>query len=227
MRPPAPASLEKDRLDTLIDGVFAIALTLLVLEVRLPPEVGTAEVPHALLALLPRLVVYAATFITTALLWATHYYYASLIRGTDFWHITLNLVTLLFVSLLPFSASVMGAHPDSTWGTAVGFLNFALVGLSLTANWGHCLRARLVVPRASDRLLRNMTLIASLYCVYAFSEVGLALRSPTLAMSLLGVWLVVGFAILGLLQPHVFAAAGHRAALGEDAAPSRQPSPGA
>ena len=31
----------------------------------------------------------------------------------------------------PFSASVMGAHPDSTWGTAVGFLNFALVGLSM------------------------------------------------------------------------------------------------
>ncbi|PYE54167.1 TMEM175 family protein [Deinococcus yavapaiensis] len=202
------AQLEKDRLDTLIDGVFAIVLTLLVLEVKLPEDVMSAAVPQELIRLIPRLAVYAVTFITTALLWATHYYYASLVEGTDFWHITLNLLTLLFVSLLPFSASVMGAHPDSPWGVAVGFLNFALVGLALTFNWMHCIRRRRLVKRAaSPQLLRSMLLVAWVYCVFAFGDAALALWSPVLAIELLGAWLVVGFVVLALLQPHVFAAA--------------------
>jgi uncharacterized membrane protein len=97
----------KGRFEALSDGVFAVAITLLILEVRLPSNVGRssplqAQI-HALLAIWPQYLVYAATFATIGVMWLNHH--ALLDRAQRITHgvIMANLCLLCAICFLPFS----------------------------------------------------------------------------------------------------------------------------
>ncbi len=144
-------SPDKGRLDTLVDAVYAIALTLLVLDLNVPEGLGSnGAVESHLDKMLPKLGIYVIAFSTVALFWVCHHYYSTLVTGTDFTHVMLNLSPLLLVSLVPFTAAAMGNYPTSAWAIAIFTLNAAVISFIYVLNWQHC-RRRLIPAEVAAR----------------------------------------------------------------------------
>src|SRR5207248_3124505 len=111
--------LGTDRLNFLTDGVYAIALTLMVLELKVPEHLAPVQLLPALLANRSKFFAYLAGFSAVAIGWTFNYLVHPLVRRSGPTHLACTLISLMAASLIPFSASVMGAYPDSPWGIVV------------------------------------------------------------------------------------------------------------
>src|SRR4051794_38633181 len=100
-------ALPAARLETLGDGVFAIAMTVLVLGIAVP-DVPHGELWSHLIKLWPKFASYALSFIMLGVLWIGHYYQFQYIKRIDRTLIWINLILLLTVTFLPFGAGVLG-----------------------------------------------------------------------------------------------------------------------
>jgi uncharacterized membrane protein len=129
-----PSGLAKYRLEALIDGVFAVALTLLVLDIRLPdnaPAPTDADLAAQLLTLERHFVIYIVSFIVIGMYWTNHHIQFHFVARTNRRLIWLNLAYLLIVSFLPFCTDLIGDHknlvlPCEIYGVAL----LALSGVS-------------------------------------------------------------------------------------------------
>jgi uncharacterized membrane protein len=151
------------RLVTFIDGVFAVALTLLVLDLKLPS--GTLGLAAALRQMLPGFLVYLIVFASIAGYWTQHHFAFRYISRGDGRLILLSLVNLLFVTLYPVTASIVGAHPLELLATVCLSANSLLYCLSAWAVWSHAAARRELLAgdaerRALQRLARIMLVVA-------------------------------------------------------------------
>lgn len=126
------------RIASLSDGIFAVALTLLVLDIRVPPADGVrseVELMRALWATVPRFVLYLVSFLTLGLFWtAQRAQLGQLARlGQDLAWLHLGFLSL--VVLLPFSTSLLGECMGYRTALAVYWLNVVALGLVLLAGW--------------------------------------------------------------------------------------------
>jgi uncharacterized membrane protein len=125
----------KNRLENCSDGVFAIAITLLVLDIKLP-EVNTLGLAQALIESLPRIAAYVMSFAIIGLYWISHHRTFELIakvNGAVFW---INLLLLLLVSFIPFPTALLGRYPNEALPIIVYSLTLIAcnaVGLGLMA----------------------------------------------------------------------------------------------
>jgi uncharacterized membrane protein len=106
-------ALSPNRLEALTDGVFAVVMTLLVLELSVPViTAGSvhAELPRRLLDMWPKFLSYAVTFLMLGFMWFHHHRQFSQIRRSDSVLVWINLLFLMCLSLLPFSTSVLGEY---------------------------------------------------------------------------------------------------------------------
>jgi uncharacterized membrane protein len=128
------------------DAVFAITVTLLVLEIR-PPS-GDVDLLHELLALWPSYLAYAVTFLFIGQVWANHHVMFDHIGTADRVVLLLNTLLLMVVAFLPFATSVLAEALRSAHGqrTAVVFYGIAFVVTALTFNgiWRYARRHQLV-----------------------------------------------------------------------------------
>lgn len=110
-------TLSKSRIEALSDGVFSIAMTLLVLKLEVPEHHhSNDEMLRQLLALQPQFVSYVVTFLIAGGFWFLHHLTFHFIRHVNGFLVWVNLIFLMFVSLLPFSAGLLGhllMHPVS------------------------------------------------------------------------------------------------------------------
>ena len=126
-------SLPLDRFNAFSDGVFAIAITLLVLEIAVPPE-GVPLLP-ALRELWPEFLGYYISFAFIGGIWITHSSVTKFMKRGDAAAYALNLVLLLFVGLLPFATSLMVTHlrgDDAGTATLIYGVNLLLASLVLS-----------------------------------------------------------------------------------------------
>ena len=93
------------RLETFADGVFAIAITLLVLEIRIP-EPGE-NVAKALLNQWPSFLAYITSFLTIGTIWADHHRLFTVIRGTTYGFLFVNVLLLMPIAFLPYPTAVV------------------------------------------------------------------------------------------------------------------------
>ena len=128
------------------DGVFAIAITLLVLEIR--PPTDYTKLLHGLAALWPSYLAYALTFLFIGQVWANHHVMFDHIRVADRVMLLLNTLLLMIVAFLPFATSVLAGALDSGHGlrTAVVFYGIAFDATALTFNvvWQYARRHQLL-----------------------------------------------------------------------------------
>ena len=141
--PPAddarPGFLRVERLTALTDGVFAIAMTILALE--LVAVVETDRPLRDLSAdLWPRLVSYVMSFLILGLFWIGHHAALSAIRTTDRLHVVLNLLFLMLISAIPFPAALIGTHPEDPWAFAVYGGMLGATAVCLEASWWYARR---------------------------------------------------------------------------------------
>lgn len=126
----------KHRLEALADGVFAIAMTILVLEVKVPElqdHRSAQELLVHLRHLVPTLLAYFFSFLFLGLFWVWHHRLASKLSHLDVPLLGLNLVFLALVSFFPFAAGVLGRYPTNP---ATLMIYLPTIGLLLLTQWG-------------------------------------------------------------------------------------------
>lgn len=123
------------RILALSDGVFAIAITLLILEIAVPATAGDAGLPKALLGLWPRYLAYLLSFVVIARFWVTHRLAFQLIARADAALVWLNLLLLMFVAFLPFPTAVVGRHTGSPAAAVLYATSVLLASLASAASW--------------------------------------------------------------------------------------------
>lgn len=122
-----------DRLCAVADGVYAIALTLLVLDLKVPEVSGITDpqLTTDLLQQIPNFVAYVIGFLVVAFFWMNHHRIFQSVTLCDEWALLLNLAHLLFISLTPYAASLIGHYEGDRTATIVFSANLGLASLSL------------------------------------------------------------------------------------------------
>jgi uncharacterized membrane protein len=146
-----------ERLEAFSDGVFAIAITLLVLEIRVPPEADLAT-PERLLAdlgaLWPSYLGYALSFVTIGIIWANHHNLFRLVGRVSHALILANLLLLLVVGFVPFPTALLAATlgtPSGQIGVLVYAATFAGLAIAFNILWYAVRRSPGVIRRDADQ----------------------------------------------------------------------------
>jgi uncharacterized membrane protein len=127
------------RLEAFSDGVFAIAITLLVLEIKVPPSGGDASLAHGLLELWPSYAGFVVSFLTIGIIWVNHHAVLATIETVHRGLLFRNLILLLTVSFIPFPTAVMADYLRAGSGqdVAVAFYaaSFFAMGVAFRQIW--------------------------------------------------------------------------------------------
>jgi uncharacterized membrane protein len=146
------------RILALSDGVFAIAVTLLILDIALPAATSDDALPGALLHLWPRYLAYALSFLVISRFWVIHHQAFRLIARDDATLVWLNLLLLMGVAFLPFPTAVLGDHATVPAAAVLYAISVGLVSAASATSWWYASgRAQLLRPdvgRAQVRSLR-------------------------------------------------------------------------
>ena len=107
--------MQTTRLEAFSDGVIAIIITIMVLELHVPHDAA----PAALAALLPVLLSYVLSFVTVAIYWVNHHHLIHLVRRVTSRLLWANIHFLFWLSLLPFATGYLGAHAGQAMAVAL------------------------------------------------------------------------------------------------------------
>ena len=165
------------RLEALSDGVFAIACTLLVLEIHVPhfkSGISITEQWHEFSELIPSLVAFVFSFLNILVFWANHDAINKVVIRYDTKTTYLNIVFLLFISLIPFTTAFIGQNPNSF--IALAAYGLVLMFASATAVWMYhhlAFKSNLLLPDVSVRSKKRVyrQIVASPY-VYIIAIAG-------------------------------------------------------
>ncbi len=177
--------MPKNRLEAFSDGIIAIAITLLILEIHVP-EVGSED--GALLAVLlqrlPDFAVYAISFAVCSVWWISHHGLIHDIHSVDRGLLWINNLFLMLIAFMPFPTGLLGKHPSQPAATAFYGLVCMLTGLSFwLMRWyasSRGLMNRDLSAESVKRRLRVSFLSPALY----FLGTIISLRYPSLALLL-------------------------------------------
>lgn len=161
--PPTPLQgmeMETARVETLGDGVFAIVITLLVFDLKVPAlPVGAdvaAVLPGMLWAMWPKFASWVMSFVMVGVYWQAHHGQFTMIRRADRRLIWFNILIYMAVALIPFSASLLGTYPFLPLSAVVYGLNLIMVNLSLALHWRYATRGqRLVSEELPEAAVRS------------------------------------------------------------------------
>jgi uncharacterized membrane protein len=134
------------RIETLVDGIFAIAMTLLVLGIAVPSVANPTEASlyKALFDLLPNFYSYFISFVLLAVFWRINHLQFNRIKRADGTLLWIIIIWLLFVALVPFSAFFVGEYGNFQIPNIFFDLNLFFIGFLLFLNWRHAINQGLV-----------------------------------------------------------------------------------
>src|SRR5262245_38813706 len=113
---------ETTRIEAFSDGVFAIAITLLILEIQVPHAQNGEQHRFALLHFWPSCLALLATFMTIGIMWINHHRLFTLIDRSDDGLMALNLLLLLGQTWMPFPTALLAEHLHGTDGRVAGIV---------------------------------------------------------------------------------------------------------
>jgi uncharacterized membrane protein len=165
--------MNKNRIEAFSDGVFAIAMTLLVFNITLPAHEGAitnAQLWQELLTLWPLITSFALSFLVLAVFWVNHNFFFNIfVKEVDRYINLMNLFYLMFVVFVPFSAHLFGTYPYNEPAALVYGLNiFAIIIIQRLMNrhmrkndhLAHELESRL---KKQARIRTNLTTYSYLF----------------------------------------------------------------
>ncbi|MBV8197561.1 MAG: DUF1211 domain-containing protein [Candidatus Eremiobacteraeota bacterium] len=119
---------ETNRVEAFSDGVLAVIITIMVLELRPPDDTSL----RSLLPVLPTIAVYAVSFVFIGIYWNNHHHMLRASRGVDGRAMWANLNLLFWLSLVPFSTAWLGRNPSAVGPTVLYSVIFLLDGVAYT-----------------------------------------------------------------------------------------------
>ncbi|HLJ89722.1 MAG TPA: TMEM175 family protein [Candidatus Angelobacter sp.] len=163
-----------ERLAALSDGIFAVAMTLLVLDLHVP--VGHTihteqDLWKALVGLSPRILIYLMSFLTLGIFWVGQQAQLNYFKSTDRNLTWLHIAFLFTISLMPFSTSLLAEFVEYRVALLAYWLNILLLGIVLYGSWRYAARKALFNDEVSeevDAAVRKRIVVAqSLYALGA------------------------------------------------------------
>ena len=146
-----------NRLEAFSDGVFAIAITLLVLELTIPAS-GETDLLAAIVGQWPSYLAYVVSFATVGAGWLAHSTITEYMDHTDATFLRLNLLLLMVVAFVPFPTRLLAEHLDATEAerVAVTFygVTLLLVSVLIAVLWRYAARWKLIDPDFDDEEVR-------------------------------------------------------------------------
>ncbi len=169
--------LEKNRLESLTDGIFAFAMTLLVTSLILPRSAFVTDTAsQALVSLIPDFYHYIIAFFVLAGFWTAHHIQFSHLKFLDRNFIFLSIVGLFFVTLIPFTTSFIGDYDNDVVAAIAFEASLLILGLIFTFQWVYATHnRRMVSPEFPETRIRHGTLRSLLVPSVSVLGIGLAL----------------------------------------------------
>jgi len=169
--------ISKNRLETLVDGIFAFAMTLLVLSLTVP-EISSAEavqkLPSVLAGMWPAFFSFIIAFLVLAGFWMSHHRFFLVMKTIDKNILWLNLVTLMGIVFVPFTTNLAGDYSDVPIAVELFHLNLLFIGALFYIQWRYIHRhPALSVRQLTDTEIRCWSTRALIIPVMAI--VGLVL----------------------------------------------------
>ena len=181
--------MNTNRLEAFSDGVFAIAITLLVLDIHVPKP-GHGSLGHELLAQWPSYAAYVISFITIGIIWINHHAAFSRLRSVDHSILIWNLLLLLSVGVLPFTTSLMATYLKEGSGeslaAAIYGASYLLMGLVFVLTNRQILfrRPQLLKEPIDPEAARNILKFAAIGQIPYALAVVLAFVSPYITLGI-------------------------------------------
>jgi len=148
MSGPNPRPLALERLVYFSDAVFAIAITLLVLDIKVPeldPAIARAGLASQLLVLVPRVIGYVVSFLVIGIYWEAHHRMFGFIKACTRTLIWLNLLELMLIAFLPFPTALIGRYAFVPAAVMFYASTVLAVGLVRTAIWRYASQGRRLI----------------------------------------------------------------------------------
>jgi uncharacterized membrane protein len=183
--------LDVSRIVNFNDGVFAIAMTVLVFGFQVP-EGLTGDAEDKLVTILhdqaDDIAGYFVAFGVLAYYWIAHHRLFDHVRRADHWLLYLNLTLLSLIALVPFPAELLQHYGDTRAATVFFSANIAAAGLALTVLQVHAARGHRLIDRGSERYVRHAIMRSATIWIGFAVSIPVAFASVTAAKL---VWLLV------------------------------------
>lgn len=170
------------RIEALVDGIFAIAMTLLVLNLSVPQlanPVQDATIHSFLIDLIPKLFTYALSFVLLAIFWKinhSQFYYIKRVNTPLLW---ITVIWLLFVALVPFSTSLTGEYGNLQSAQVFFDLNLLVIGLLSALSWYYATEKKFIVNEITDEEISKIRKKNLLLPAASLLAMGLTFISPS------------------------------------------------
>ncbi|MGR9117218.1 MAG: TMEM175 family protein [Gammaproteobacteria bacterium] len=182
---------ETGRVEGFSDHVFAIAMTLLVIEIQIPSheQVAAEGLAHALAALWPSYLAFLTSFFTILVIWVHHHWVFGLIRKIDHPSLYINGLLLLFVAFVPFPTSLIAEyslHPEANVAANLYTGTFLAISLAFDVLWRYASKSLLssnstsVKKEEATQITRQYRFGPPLY----LATFGLSFASGTFSLAL-------------------------------------------
>jgi uncharacterized membrane protein len=137
---------EKNRLETFIDAILAIIITILVLDFKVPENAYSSdrEIKSFIRHLSPSFFSYAISFATIVALWIDHHYLFRYIKKADIRFVFINFVFILFLAPIPFTTALAGRNHNSPYAVALVATNYFMMNLSFSLLWTYATTKKII-----------------------------------------------------------------------------------
>lgn len=136
----------KNRIETLCDGIFAITMTLIILELKTPENIPhklvNEELPGVTLKLLPQVEAYALSFIILAIFWLRHLIHFKYLESVNRQVLGINIVFLLFIGFVPFSVGFVMRYYGHLLPTVIYISNLLIISIILYFHWQYIINEK-------------------------------------------------------------------------------------
>jgi uncharacterized membrane protein len=190
--------LGKTRTQSLSDGIFAVAMGLLAFQIQipqLPGDVDRARLFEAIGAMVPSLLIFGGTFLLAGAFWYLQHVTFHFIRQTNHKLIWINIVFLMFVAGLPFSAGMLSRFPNQPLAYPFYFGDVLALGIMLNWHWHYATRKYMVDPEADMDVLVRLSSRLRVIPTAAALALALGTIHPRLGLG--------GFVWVLLLEPFI------------------------
>jgi uncharacterized membrane protein len=164
------------------DAVFAIAMTVLVLTLKISANTTDAEVAHALRSSLPSVFSYALSFAVISACWLAHHRMFRYVQRIDTTVLVLNLSVLGLVAFVPYPTSVLGQYGETTAAVVFYASTMGILGSLMTALWSYASHRHRFIPRGTpSQFVRHAFWRSATTPTVFLASIPIAFVSPTAA----------------------------------------------
>ena len=181
--------MKHTRLDELSDGIFAIVMTILVFEIRIPvffTDPSNRELWLEITKLLPSFLSYVLSFALLFTYWRAHHFFTSIYaKNIDSKLTNINALFFMLISLVPFSTSLISHFGNNQLAIAIFGIHIILTGLTLYWMRKYVLYSdNIKNPEISEREIHGSTVRTLVPVIFGLIAIPLSFVSTTLALSL-------------------------------------------